>query len=344
MGSRQGFRERRRRRKAARDRLAAKTEVVRAEARRAAGEREPAQRSDRRARHRSQLAELRIRARGASLETRRRTRLGLQGARRRLEPAAAGTRRALRPVGASLGRVLTPVGRALGAALAPVAPYVSRGLFLVLRAVAALAEGVLAALGWGGRLLAAGLSWAEAHVTPARAAAAIAIVSALVLAVAQFVVYRGIEIGGDQYQGGIAPPSLERESAGEPTYYLLVPLSIAAVICAWLALRGRPALGRVVAGIGLLALTLTLVVDLPQGLDTGALGEAYEGTRASLLTGFWMQLVASVALALSGVALAMLAPRESSQRPAPRPRRRSGTEGGAGETRGGAAAGSGAGA
>ncbi|MBM3666438.1 MAG: hypothetical protein FJW90_02985, partial [Actinobacteria bacterium] len=88
MGSRRGFRERRRRKKASRAKLATKTEAVRAEAHRAAAGRSTERRKARLARHRAQLGELWTWTKGVGLELRSRARLGARSLRNRAAPVA----------------------------------------------------------------------------------------------------------------------------------------------------------------------------------------------------------------------------------------------------------------
>jgi hypothetical protein len=396
MGSREGFRERRRRKKAARESLAAKADMVRAETRERAAEKARAERleqaeaadrekarsraevearkldrkkekeararerarrsarpkppkakreslrarrrrrkrsrksmsrSERVALHRSQFNELWIWIKGVGLELRRRARIALAPVRDRIEPVRRTASKRLAPVGAAVMSVLRPVGRGLRAVLAPIAPLVSGALFFALRVLAAIPVYILAAFGWTwDRAVAIARAigrWVDAHVTPARTFAAIALLAAIALAVSQFVDYRATAIGADQYEGEVQtvapPPRIDEEPAGEAHFYALLPLAVIAVPLILLALgRRRWRLAVPVAAIGLIGIIVTLAVDLPQGLDTGRAGDAYEGTEALLIEGFWTQLFASAALLLSGIALGR-AVRRPEERSRPRP-------------------------
>lgn len=383
--SREGFRERRRRKKAARDRLAEKTELVRAETRARAQEKARAEerekaeaeareraeaperaeakarakaerrsgeskaptkpkrrrrlrsKEDRRRRrrrrrsltrrervklHRAQLDELWVWTKGVGLEIERRVKLAWANGRRRLEPLLARGRRWLQPVAAAIAAIARPVWRLIRSVLAPIAPFVSAGLFLVLRAIGGLLSAILGTVAWV-RDLALGAAravgrWVDAHVTAARTFAVIAAAAAVALAVSQFIDYRATAIGAEQYSGEVGTvadvPRIDQEPAGDPHFWVLLPLAIAALPLIWMSLRGRSRLALWVAAIGAIGVVVSLAVDLPQGLDTGLPGEAYEGTEAQLLEGFWTQLIASLVLVASGLALWRYSQEETRER------------------------------
>ena len=419
MGSREGFRDRRRRKKAARDRLAEKTEMVRAEtkareaeraraeerekeaakeraraqartesdaakrerserkrskaerkARKKSGAKAPKRkregiralrkrrrgrrrsrkgmsRSERIALHRAQVEELWVWTKGVGLETRRRAKLAWRDGRRRAQPVTRRIGEWLAPVGRAVMAVLRLIGRGVRAVLAPIAPYVAAGLFLVLRALGALVRGLLdvtlAVLGWiRDRAVALG-RWADRNVTAPRVFAVLAAAGAVALAVSQFIDYRATAIGGEQYSGEVGTiadvPRIDQKPAGDPHAYVLLPLAVLALPLIWFALRGRRRLALIVAAIGAVGVIVTLAIDLPKGLDTGVAGEAYEGTEAHLIEGFWTQLIASLVLLASGLALASFA-RTSEGRGRDRRRVTAGTP----ATPGPGPAGSGAGA
>lgn len=336
MTSRKGFRDRLKVRRGARGASSESAEsqrraieMVRAEAHdRAGGEgrggrrrrrrKRPATLGARLRRAGAQLDELWLWMRGWALENRRRVRVLWRKLSPRLAPVTARVRRAGAAAGRGAAAAVRPVEAAGRTVLAPVAPYVSAGLFAVLRGVAAVPRALLDAFLWAYGKLVAALSaawrWAEREVTLARAFATIGAVGAIALGVSQFVDYRGIAVGADQYAGEVGAvadvPRVEVKTAGEAHAYLLLPLAVAALALVWLTLRGRPRLGWALATVGAIGLIVTLAVDLPKGLDAGALGDAYAGTEAQLLAGFWIQLIASTALLVSGIALSrVVSPR-----------------------------------
>ena len=143
-------------------------------------------------------------------------------------------------------------------------------------------------------------------LTPRRAAAATIVAAAGALVVSQFLDYRGVEIGGPAYAGlpDVAqPPAVAVRTAGEAHSYLLMPLAaIAAAVGVLAAGSGRaPWLGLVVTALGLVALAVILLVDLPAGLDAGAQTSRFAGASAVLDQGFYAELAAAGGMAIAGV-------------------------------------------
>src|SRR5689334_13198124 len=153
------------------------------------------------------------------------------------------------------------------------------------------------------RLAARWATRASAIVTPARAIAATIIVSAACLLVSQFLTYSSVEIGHAAYAGlPAAAPRVGGETAGEAHAYLMIPIAVLAAVAAALGMRSeRRGLGRVVFLLGLLALAVTLLVDLPAGLDAGAESSRFAGAEAVLEAGFYGQLAAAAGLLLGGL-------------------------------------------
>jgi hypothetical protein len=83
----------------------------------------------------------------------------------------------------------------------------------------------------------------------------------------------------------------------------LVLLGLVTAAMAWGAGRGgsRPAAAALVA-VGLVALGIALLIDLPVTDDTGAIGPRFEGAEAQAEIGFTLELVAGVLDALAGAA------------------------------------------
>jgi hypothetical protein len=259
---------------------------VRAEARAAAAR-------ERRELRRARRAELGLRARGAALE-----------ARRRLRPFA-------------------PLGALVRGWAGRVAPYFARGLMLMVSLPAALIalllRGATVVLRWlRDRTVPTALGitdFLSAHVRPAGTVAFVSAAAAVALGGSQFADYSGVEVSSSLYAGELgttAPvPLTALERAGDAHLWILIPIAAAALVLIWLTYRGRWQLGRMVGGLGLLAVLVTLAIDLPQGLDEGRAGVAFSDTKATLIEGFWAQLSAAVALVFLGPLLGSYVRRAS---------------------------------
>ncbi|MBS1881042.1 MAG: hypothetical protein JST31_16135, partial [Actinobacteria bacterium] len=132
------------------------------------------------------------------------------------------------------------------------------------------------------------------------------VAAAAALAVSQFVDYRGVEIGGAAYAGlpNLArPPAVAVKTAGEAHSYLLLPLAAVAAALGVFAgtARARPRLGLLIVALGLVALAVILLVDLPAGLDAGQQSARFAGAEAVLDDGFFAELAAAAGLAIAGV-------------------------------------------
>ena len=238
--------------------------------------------------------------------TRRRVWTPLRRGSRRLDRAAnRGLERAYPPLRRA-GRAAAPAARRAGAVAAPALAFLALvgrlALWLLFRG---LAKAELA-LGAGGRALVRGATALSAVVTPRRAVAATIVAAAGALVASQFIDYRGVEIGGAAYAGlpDLAqPPAVAVKTAGEAHSYLLVPLAAVAAALGVLAAtsRARPRLGLVIAALGLVALAVILLVDLPAGLDAGEQSSRFAGATAVLDDGFYAELAAAAGLASAGV-------------------------------------------
>jgi hypothetical protein len=142
-------------------------------------------------------------------------------------------------------------------------------------------------------------------VTPARAAAFVLFAAGVCLVVSQFIDYRGVEIGQPGYAGlpQVASPPMEAvRTAGEAHAYLLVPIGVAAAVLGLLGLvRERRNYGLFVAGLGLVAIAVILLVDLPAGLDEGSQSSRFAGATAVLEDGFFAELAAAGGMVLAGL-------------------------------------------
>jgi len=156
---------------------------------------------------------------------------------------------------------------------------------------------------------AAALRFGERVVTPARAVAAVGLVAIGALAASQWLDYRSISIGADAYSdavGSVAPPpQVDTDIAGHAHSWVMLPLALLALIAVGLAMtsRRRRRIALALVPIGIAVIAISLAVDAPKGLDEGEAALAYEGATASLLEGFWMQVVTGGVLIACGVML-----------------------------------------
>jgi hypothetical protein len=175
-------------------------------------------------------------------------------------------------------------------------------------AVALFFRGIARAEAWTRRACAAAArlaTRASAVVTPQRAIAAVIVATGACLIASQFLDYRAVEIGQPGYAGltSVAhPPTVDVRTAGDAHSYLLVPLGLATIALGVLAAgRERRRLGLTVAALGLAAIALILLVDLPSGLDEGAQTSRFAGAEAVLEDGFYAELAAAGGLVLAGL-------------------------------------------
>ncbi|HEY2716973.1 MAG TPA: hypothetical protein VGI73_12210 [Solirubrobacterales bacterium] len=228
-----------------------------------------------------------------------------RGSRRLDRAANRGLERAYPPLRRA-GRAGAPAARRARARAAPVLGVLAllgrRALWLLYLGLARAERAVRAVL----RRAARAATAASAVVTPRRALAATIVAAAAALVVSQFIDYRGVEIGGAAYAGlpDLAqPPAVSVKTAGQAHSYLLVPLALLAGGLGAFAgtSRARPRLGLVIAALGLLALAVILLVDLPAGLDAGQLSSRFAGAEAVLDDGFYAELAAAAGVASAGV-------------------------------------------
>ena len=142
-------------------------------------------------------------------------------------------------------------------------------------------------------------------ITPHRGIALVIVAAGVCLIASQFLDYRGVEIGQPGYAGlpDVAqPPAVDVRTAGDAHSYVLVPLGAVAIVFGLLgAFRPRRRLGLLTAALGLAALAVILLVDLPHGTDAGAQTSRFAGASAVLDDGFYAELAAAAGLLLAGL-------------------------------------------
>jgi hypothetical protein len=221
-----------------------------------------------------------------------------------------------RGAGFEARRRLRPLGRAIRAFLARIAPPITGALFAVVRALGLmlvrLVELGTAVAGWTEanafpfitRIANAG----AARVTPVNTLAVVAGVAAVTLAISQWLDFHGVAVGAKYYQGEVgtvAPaPMVDLERTGDAHLFVMVPIAVAALVLLVLTVMGNWRLGRVIAGLGLVGLLISVAIDVPQGLDAGTAGTAFDSADAQLLKGFWIQVTSCAVLAVCGLLLA----------------------------------------
>jgi hypothetical protein len=243
-------------------------------------------------------------------------------------------RRSSASAGGSSRRLAAQRATAAGSALLGLARLLAGALQEIWGAIVAAAEvlgrlelrlGRLISIPLRGMLRAgrAAIAIGERVVTPARAVGAVVLAAAVLLGASQFVDYRGVGIGVPLYEGVEAvapPPQTDREPAGSAHSYVLLPVAILAIAALVFALRGRWRLGRVISLLGLVGIAVSLLIDVPKGLDEGLAARDFEGAEATLLEGFWAQLASASVLVVTGLLLARYVRLEQ---PAERRERRS---------------------
>jgi hypothetical protein len=155
------------------------------------------------------------------------------------------------------------------------------------------------------------LAWAEDSIAPAHGLLAVALFAAAALGASQFVDYRGISVGTPDYAGvdTVAPaPEVDRKETGSAHAYLLLLVAAAAGAVVVASAFGRWRLLRLLVPLGVVAIVVSLAIDVPKGLDEGSAAVSYEGAAASLLEGFWMQLSASAVLIFCGLLAGRMLP------------------------------------
>lgn len=148
-----------------------------------------------------------------------------------------------------------------------------------------------------------------------RLAAALALVAVVLLVVAEFSTVFEVTVGSL----GV----VKRSSTGGAHHgYALLVIGLAAVgMVLWaLGSGGRPAALALVA-LGVAALVVALVIDLPDTRASGQLPEslAYENARARAGAGLGLEIAGGVLLLVAGAVLALAGRRPGAGRAAPGP-------------------------
>ena len=157
------------------------------------------------------------------------------------------------------------------------------------------------------RVLKVTVAFGERTVTPARGLTVVALAATIILGASQFRDYRAIQVGAPDYTNvdSVAqPPEVDqaspRSAHGVAVFAIAVACLFVTLFAAWRNWR----LARLLFVGGVAVVAISLLADVHQGLDLGATGLAYQGTRAVLLGAFWAQLAAGATLIVVGPLLA----------------------------------------
>jgi hypothetical protein len=124
---------------------------------------------------------------------------------------------------------------------------------------------------------------------------ALTLIACLLLVIAEF---------GDLNHIQILTVTRHGVSVGSHHGYALLIIAVVAAVMAFGAWRGSRPAGLAVAVLGLVALLIVLLVDLPDVDATGLFGRDYEQAVAKASTGFRLEAAGAVLLLFAGVATA----------------------------------------
>ena len=111
---------------------------------------------------------------------------------------------------------------------------------------------------------------------------------------------------------GPGPTTQVVQTAADQHHYALLVLAVFALVALVVAVIGgsRPA-AMAVALCGAAALLIFLLIDLPDAGKVGTINtETFTQAKANPTTGFWLELVGALVLAICGGALATLSPEQ----------------------------------
>jgi hypothetical protein len=152
---------------------------------------------------------------------------------------------------------------------------------------------------------------------PFGAVLALALAAALLLIVAEFSTIASVDVPGESCAviNDADPAVADRcELSGwERHGGALLLLAVAAGVAGFATRRGdSPLGGGVLLAVGVVVLGLTLIGDLPETNETGAIGLDFDGATGQAGLGFYLELIAGVLCLLAGV-LALARARRSAE-------------------------------
>jgi len=131
---------------------------------------------------------------------------------------------------------------------------------------------------------------------------ALAVVACVLLVIAEFSQLNEIRILTVTEKG---------VKVGSNHNYALLIIAIASLVMAFGAFRGARPAAFALAALGVAALLVVLLADLPEVGREGIYGRDYEGAKAQAVIGFYLETAGAIALLAAGVLTAAFGGRRS---------------------------------
>ena len=194
--------------------------------------------------------------------------------------------------------------------LGPAVRWLTAALLELLSAAGTALSGLGRLLARAASRLGEALVVLDRLLTPRRALVVVVGAGIAALIASQFLDFRATEVGQAAYdpiQDITRAPRIDVQTPMDAHSILLLAVgAIALTGLVGATVGGRRAFGGLIALAGLATIAVTLLVDLPKGLDVAVAEISYSGVVAVLLSGFWVQLAAGFVLATGGLGLLAL--------------------------------------
>jgi len=194
--------------------------------------------------------------------------------------------------------------------LGPAVRWLTAALLELLSAAGTALSGLGRLLARAASRLGEALVVLDRLLTPRRALVVVVGAGIAALIASQFLDFRATEVGQAAYdpiQDITRAPRIDVQTPMDAHSILLLAVgAIALTGLVGATMGGRRAFGGLIALAGLATIVVTLLIDLPKGLDVAVAEISYSGVVAVLLSGFWVQLAAGFVLATGGLGLLAL--------------------------------------
>ncbi|MEX0620962.1 MAG: hypothetical protein WD181_05210 [Solirubrobacterales bacterium] len=194
--------------------------------------------------------------------------------------------------------------------LGPAIRWLTSGVLVVLRAVGNAISAVVRLLAGAASRLGGAVLRLDRLFTPRHALIVVAGAAFAALIASQFLDFRATEVGQAAYdpiQEITRAPRIDIQTPLDAhSVLLLVVGAVALAGLVGVAATGRRTFAGLISLAGFATIAITLLIDLPKGLDVEIAEISYSGVVAVLLSGFWTQLAAGFVLATGGLGLLAL--------------------------------------